>query len=675
LWALPLLAALLFSVGVATWDHHNSRAEQEEAHSTLISDALSTEAQLRSRLDVEAAHLRTLTTQLARLPRQPSSLSKHPEVDAGLRRLWLSVTWLDGNNRILAHVPELDTRTGQDPASRDSASRTLVDDPSGLSAHLVAPVRLDTTIGSRYQGADAEANRFDIAGEKIVVRFAPSVLLKRETPWWLARRYEVQLVDGADQVIATLDPPGTSGHAPPSTTLPSPWANWSGTRDSYRVNVSGGMPGTYLQLTQREALPPWWWTLPWGLMLGFLALMGLATVLLRRQVEQVSRAEAAWRTEVAWRKAMEDSALVGLRARDGEGRLLYVNRTFCDMVGHPQQALVGMKPPMPYWPPDAVEDAMRRSRRNLAGLAPREGYEARWQHADGHALDVMVFESPLVDARGQQIGWMGSIIDITTHKQLEERERRQMEALSHRARLITLGEIGSALAHQLNQPLTAVAGYCAGVQRILERQGGADPLVLQALARLAAQVTEAGRIVQRIRAFLTRQAPEPQPCELRTLAERALGLLRRDWQRLGIAPQVDPGPPAWALADPVLLEQVLINLLRNAMDELARQDGPRRIELSLHAQDGQWCLVVDDNGPGLHGHSLETLARPFGSAKPDSMGMGLAICRSIIEALHGGMEAGRSPLGGARFAFTLPICPPPEAQAPQPTPATDPLPP
>jgi two-component system sensor histidine kinase DctS len=416
LWAVPLLLSVLFVAGVMLWARSNDHDEREELHRTLIGDALSTEAQLRGRLDLEAAHLRTLVTQLHKTPRTAAALAANPEVEAGFRRLWISVTWLDANNRILAHLPEAQPK----PLNREGG----VEDGTGVSSHLVAPVRAED--GAAAAGTDP--NGIDVAGEKVVVRYSPAALLKRGTPWWLSRKYDAQLVDGSDQVIASLD------DTPLRTAA-------VGERDSYRVNVGAGMPGVFLELTQREQPRPWWRSMPAVLIAGFLALIGVATALLRRQMRQVLRAEAAWRTEVAWRSAMEDSALVALRARDAEGRLLYVNRTFCDMGGLPSEKLVGLAPPFPYWPPESIEQAHQRSQRNLAGLAPREGYEARWQHADGHVIDVMVFESPLVNAVGQQIGWMGSIIDITARKRLEERERRQTEAMAHQARLTTLGEV------------------------------------------------------------------------------------------------------------------------------------------------------------------------------------------------------------------------------------------
>ena len=627
LWALPVMLSLVFVAGVAWWAQRNERDERDEARRTMISDALSAEAQVRARLDIEAAHLRVLAGQLVNTAHTPAALAANTEVSAGFRRFWLSVTWLDANNRILAHVPEA--------APPLAVSTEAEEEPRGLSSHLVAPV------GTR--SASFEANPYDVSGEKVVVRYAPAALLKRGVPWWLAGRYEVRLIDVSDDVVASLD--GT------------PARSTADTGESYRVQMASGMPGVFLELTQRNGPTPWWRTLPMVLVCGFLLLIGVATALLRRQVRQVSQAEAAWRTELAWRSAIEDSALVALRARDADGRLLYVNRTFCDLVGLEAAQLIGMAPPMPYWPPDAIEEVMLRNRRNLAGQAPREGYESRWCHRDGRMIDVMVFESPLVDAAGRQIGWMGSIIDITERRRLEERERRQIEAMAHQARLTTLGEVASALAHQLNQPLAAIAGYNAGVLRSLERAGFEDAAVLQAVRRLGEQAGEAGLIVQRIREFLTRRSPQRERCELPAIARRAAELLRRDLQRLGVLLdwQIAAALPA-VHADPVLIEQVIINLVRNAADEIGSAGHGGNIRITLAPAGARLVRVdVDDDGPGLRGRGIEQLSAAFYSTKPEGMGMGLAICRSIVEAHQGVLDACDAAAGGALFSFSLPL--------------------
>ena len=616
LWALPLLASVLFVAGVIVWAWRSDLDEAADRRATMIADALSTEAQLRGRVDVEMAHMQDLAKQIPKMPRNAKALADNADVAEGLRRLWLSVTWLDANNRIVAHVPE------QHPMSDSAIRETL--DSVGVSAHLV-----------------------QVAGtDKLVVRYSAALLLRRGAPWWLTRKYDVELIDSSDQAIASVD-------EVPLRLDPT-------LHESYKVLVGGNMPGNYLELSLREVQRPFWRSLPIVLVGGFLALMLVATALLRRQMRQISRAEDAWRTEAAWRQAMEDSALVGLRARDADGRILFVNRTLCDMVGLTAQQLVGLAPPMPYWPPESLDEVMVRNRRNLAGNAPRDGYEAIWRHQDGHQLNVMVFESPLIDADGTQIGWMGSIIDITARKQLEERQRHQAEAMATQSRLTTLGEVASALAHQLNQPLTAVIGYNAGLQRMLGQDASASPYLLKALKSQGEQAAEAGRIVQRIREFLTRRAPQREPCDLAAVARRAVELLQRDLERQQIQIAWDiPAklPPVYA--DPILIEQVLINLVRNAADAMGSRgpgglNGHIQIAATLDTPE-QVRLAVGDDGPGLEGRSIEQLTTAFYSTKADGMGMGLAICRSIIELHHGSMAADTHPLGGARLSFSLPV--------------------
>jgi len=189
-----------------------------------------------------------------------------------------------------------------------------------------------------------------------------------------------------------------------------------------------------------------------------------------------------------------------------------------------------------------------------------------------------------------------------------------------------------------------------------------DSRLVDAMGRLADQAAEAGRIVKRIREFLTRRSPQREPTDLGAAAHRAAGLLARELKRLQV--QLEwcvPAGLAPVEADPVLIEQVVLNLVRNACDEMAAMPSARRrlrITVRPLAGDGSPArleLLVEDGGPGLRGAGVEQLVAPFYSTKPDGMGMGLAICRSIVEAHHGTFDAGDSELGGARFSFTLPL--------------------
>ena len=618
LWALPLLLSLVFVAAVLAWLRSSAQADLDEQRAELISDALSLQAQVGQRIEREAALLadfaRRVDDHAATAPIiTPETFAAAPEVQQGLHRFWVSLTWLDRSNRIRAHLPELAPRP-------ELPSLSGV----GLSAHLRAPLA---------------------SGGALIARYSPTDMLRQNVPWWLTRKYDVRLVDSFGDVIAST----TEGRE-------------LGGHESHRISLEPTLDDTYLELIARDVVRPWYRSLPTAMVAVFVVLIAAITWMLRRQVIDVSRAEAAWRTEAAWRHAMEDSLTVGLRARDLDGRLVYLNRAFADMVGYESHELNGMLPPMPYWPLDSTEAAMQRHQRNMAGEAPREGYETRWRHRDGHALDVMIFETPLVDARGRQIGWMGSVLDITERKRLEDRERRHTDTMAHHARLTMLGEIASTLAHELNQPLTAISSYNAGVLNSLQRDAAgapADPTVLRALQRLGEQAAHAGRIVQRIRQFLTRREPQLEACSLNHIVEGAAALLKREFEQRGLrlTLALDSALPR-VIADAVLIEQVVINLLRNASDALGeRADPDRRIDASTRRTADQRFVRIDvrDNGPGLQGRRIEALCAPFYSTKADGMGMGLAICRSILEAHQGVLDAVESPGGGAWFSLTLPV--------------------
>ena len=619
-WWVPLVLSVLFTVSVATWLQLSDRADLESRQRQLITDSLSLEAQITERVDEEQVQLNELARSFD-VSQSPDALARQEAVVDGLARVWQSVSWVDVDTRLVVAVPD-----GIDITERP-----------GISAHLSAPLH----------------DAFGKPAGHLVVRYAPATLLRQTVPWWLAHEYDVRLVDGYGQVVA--DPLRAGDReAPPE--------------ESHRHSLEPAMPDTYLELSLHESLRPWWLRLPIVMMGVFLLMIVVATALLRWQMNEVLRTQTALRTEAAWRQAMEDSLTVGLRARDVDGTLVYVNRAFCDLVGFSPEELIGRATPMPYWPPDAIADSMSRHLRNMAGHAPRDGYEARWVRKDGRPIDVMLFEAPLVDASGRHIGWMGSILDITERKRLEERERHQTDSMAHQARLTMLGEVASALAHQLNQPLTSITGYAAGVKRLLERAGQPDARLVDAMTRLGDQAAEAGRIVKRIREFLTRRSPQRETMDLGEAAHRALALLARELRRLQLHVEWAVAPNlAKVDADPVLIEQVVLNLVRNACDEMAGVPAAqRRLRVSISRAgtsatpgasdaEGFLRLDVDDAGPGLRGRSVEQLVTPFYSTKPEGMGMGLAICRSIIEAHHGAFDATASSFGGARFSFTLPV--------------------
>ena len=619
LWWLPMLLGLLFAGVVATWLQFEDQTEQDAQQTSLITDSLSLESTLRAVVQTEQERLDEMAKDLGHL--HPGDKRPHLQDDEhllqALRRGWVSMTWLNADHRVLQEAP-------------DASTVAATERSHGLSIHLHAPV---VDANGRKQG-------------ELIARLQAAELLRQYVPWWLARRYEVRMLDALDQEI--------SGAADQPQGLPQGL--------SHRISFDPPLPGISIELTARDHLKRWYQRLPLLLILGFLALISGASLALRRQMQRALMASEAWRTEANWRRAMEDSMQVGLRARDLDGRLLYVNRSFELLVGLSADQLVGTGVPYPYWLPEDMESAMIRHRRNLAGGAPIDGYEATWRHASGREMRVMVLDAPLIDAAGRQVGWLGSVLDITERRAAEERERRQFEQLSHHARLTTFGEIASTLAHELNQPLTVISSYSAGLLNAMQARGLADADILAALQTLGEHATKAGRIVARIREFLSRHEPRDEPVSLEEVARQAGELLGQEFSKRGVEAnlQVEPGLRP-VRGDPVLLEQVLVNLMRNAAD--AMTGAPKRqLDVSLRAAGPGFARIdVRDTGPGLKGLTIRELCQPFFSTKREGMGLGLAICRSLIESHQGAFDAADAPGAGACFSVTLPCWEPEEA--------------
>ena len=617
--------AVLFVAAAAWWAGIRDAQEHRDFQQTLIADASSVDVQLSGRKETEQAKLRQAA---ARLPPNATNadavLAALPDVVAGLDRLWNRLVWLDADHQVVG----LAARRAPMAISSTEALRIQ---SRGQADHFVEPLA----------GADGRP-----AGQ-LLARYDITDLLQSTDLAWLTRRYEVEFLSELGEIIATTSQPAK---------LP---------RGGRYERPLGAFQDTTLRLTPFDALTPWWRKPGTLALLGGLLLLGAgASQLLRREMRRVALAVRVSQSEAAWRQSMEDSALVGLRARDAAGRILYVNKTLCEMVGYSRAELVGLVPPLPFWPADAVDDMLARNQLTLGGQAPRSGTESRWQHRDGHRIDVMVFESPLVNAQGQHIGWMGSIVDVSERKRLADTERRQSEVLARHARLTMLGEMASSLAHDINQPLTVIANYAEGLIRRMQRQTAPDPSTLQALEAIGKNAELAGRIVVKVREPLARHQTVRGLQDINAVVTRAVDLQRQRIAGNAVQLVLDlaPGLPELAL-DRVGIEQVVTNLVRNAVDALAETPAHRRLHVATRLLPAggpgeapeSVCIQVSDNGPGLQGRSIETLSVWSYSTKADGLGMGLAICRFIVEEHGGTLYADEAPGGGALLGVRLPV--------------------
>ncbi|MBS1209460.1 MAG: sensor histidine kinase [Proteobacteria bacterium] len=487
--------------------------------------------------------------------------------------------------------------------------------------------------------------------------------------------------------------------------------------------------------------------------------------------------EDALRAESAFRKAMEDSVLTGLRAIDLKGRIIYVNRAFCDLVGFAAEELIGQTPPFPYWPERDHELYWDKLRLSLAGKAPPEGMEQRIRRRNGKHLDVRLHVSPLIDANGHQTGWMTAMTDITEQrraraelqaandrittvlegldaavyvaeaasgdllysnrayeaqacfagnashmvvphpelgdypvdprklsardvprelfdgelqhpvtaqwfhlreralrwvdgrvvrlavatdisalKRAEELNREQEARLARTSRLITMGEMASTLAHELNQPLSAISNYSMGCVNRLKSGNYKHEEILGAMEKASAQAARAGNIVRRVRDFVRKSEPRRALVNIGQVTEDALSIAGIEARRLGARVVMHiPNDLPMVMADRIMIEQILMNLIKNAAESM--QNLPleqRQIHITARLADEAIEVSVADSGCGISPEHREDLFSPFFTTKQDGMGMGLNICRSIIEYHKGRLWVDANPAGGSIFSFTLP---------------------
>ncbi|MEY2809367.1 MAG: hypothetical protein RLZ66_878 [Pseudomonadota bacterium] len=401
--------------------------------------------------------------------------------------------------------------------------------------------------------------------------------------------------------------------------------------------------------------------------------IALATVLylLARDMRRRQRVEHDLADALAFRKAMEDSLVTGLRARDLSGKITYVNPAFCEMVGFSPQELLGHGMPAPYWPPEMFAEYGQRQALRLAGNAPsREGTESVFMRKSGERFAVLIFEAPLINALGQQTGWMSAILDVSEQRRVEELSRASQERLQATARLATVGEMASLLSHELNQPLAAISSYATGTLNLLGHHAndpGAQELASSlggAIQRIAQQAERAGQVIKSVHDFVRRRDQTREAVKPHVLVGNVLPLVHLQARKLGVRVMVHcPQDLPAVVCDRTMVEQVLLNLARNAMQ--AMSDGPNntsaRRELSLSVKPAasnaasRWLAFdVADQGPGISPEVATQLFTPFFTTKEEGMGLGLSLCRTVIEQ-HGGYlgHQANQPCGTI-FSFTLP---------------------
>jgi two-component system sensor kinase FixL len=294
---------------------------------------------------------------------------------------------------------------------------------------------------------------------------------------------------------------------------------------------------------------------------------------------------------------------------------------------------------------------LRTGEKRIIGI----GREVLGQRKDGtiFPLELAVGE---VQAQGRRI-FAGFVRDVSARRRAEERLRELQSELIHVTRLSAMGEMASALAHELNQPLTAIMNYAQAARRLIDADDDERRAALVSLLeKTSQQASRAGQIIHRLRQFIAKGETERTLDDVNAVVEEAAALALIGTVGRGItvrrvfAPDLPP-----LLIDKIQIHQVITNLIRNSVDALSAVERRQILIQTRRASSHQVEIAVADNGPGLEPEVAARLFQPFVTTKPGGMGIGLSICRSIVEAHGGKLWASANPGGGTVFSISLPV--------------------
>jgi PAS domain S-box-containing protein len=790
----PLVSVMLFLAAIilAFWYLRNEEFEREQE--SVKRDAEIAQTQIRLRLIENQEQLVRIAREIVTraidheqfLAQAGSFTRERPEIT---NFVWINAARAPkASYSATSFPPEAGATPDDTPASLPSIGA----DSAAEAAFLTVRTQRQPVYSRPFVDAFGNAvfqvqvpllDRSAFAGA-LIAEYSIEGLMRRNVPKDVSTRHPITLLDDQEHVFAsTVTPmPGTKAARPAIVyQLPlAPAANGLYLRgQGYRTSIGLISNTLFWMVVALSVLTVW-------MLLGTWRHMG-------RRLQM----QSALVSETNFRRAMENSMLTGMRAMDMEGRITYVNPAFGAMTGFSEAELVGRKPPLPYWPPDRLEENARLLQQELQGRSPAGGIEVKVMRKDGSLFDARMYVSPLIDPKGVQTGWMTSMTNITEAKRIRDqlsasherfttvlegldaavsvlsvqqgellfanrsyrlwfgadsqghallagaeagipfladlddlvdsfggiptqelteagsdsREvfieplrkwfdvrarylqwtdgrlaqmliatditgRRSAETLAASqaekaqvtSRLVTMGEMASSVAHELNQPLTAITNYCNGIITRVNNNAIAKDELIAALEKTSRQAQRAGQIIRRIRSFVKRSEPQRQPAQALGIVEDAVDLAGIELRRRNVAihTYVAQRLPT-LMVDPILIEQVVLNLLKNAAEAIDNARLPparRNIELRVvprhTAEEGGVIeFSVTDMGPGLKDEVIARMYEAFFSTKADGLGIGLSLCRSIIESHRGRIKAQNLYNGdtavGCRFSFTLPV--------------------
>ena len=338
---------------------------------------------------------------------------------------------------------------------------------------------------------------------------------------------------------------------------------------------------------------------------------------------------------------------------DAEGRIEYGNHHLCEATGLNQEQISGQGLFHALHPED--EPLFTASWNRSLSTGNSLEFEARVQVRDGSYRWFLIRSIPQRTPQGAIACWYGTHIDIEQQHRAQQELAHTQEDLAHLSRTLSMAEMAASIAHELNQPLTAVVTHAYACREWLNTSPANLEKASATAEKIVQESTRASEVIRRVRALFRKDDQVRESTDINRLIQDLVRLLRDEAIRRDVSIRIVPAPGLPRLeVDPVQIQQVLLNLAMNGMEAMAAS--PRRRELilrSAHGSDDQVVVSVEDHGPGVPPEISTKIFEPFFSTRRDGTGMGLAICRTIVEAHDGRIWTSEAPGGGAIFQFTL----------------------
>ncbi|MEQ1438556.1 PAS domain S-box protein [Fontimonas sp. SYSU GA230001] len=373
-----------------------------------------------------------------------------------------------------------------------------------------------------------------------------------------------------------------------------------------------------------------------------------------RDISERKRQEEMLRQSTEELRLIFEYSPMAILITDLHGGIFSANRACCELFGRSQQELCALR----HSDLMASEDrkvpleAFERLRRDGGSCE----CEVRYLRADGSVIHALHYSALATDEDGEPVMFIGEIIDRSELFAAIHEAEQLRARLAHVARIGTLGEMVSGIAHEVNQPLTAIANYASACRRLMLGGQGQPGELLGVLDKIAAQAERAGQVIRGLRALAKRGESQRQLLDCNQLVADVVRLVEFELRGTDtqLYVELDSGLPP-VFVDGVQVQQVVLNLIRNAVEAMTDGPGPRLVSIRTSVLRPQWVAIrVDDRGPGLSAEQQQRLFEPFFTTKKQGMGLGLSICQSIASDHGGELRYCTNEWGGASFTLALP---------------------